>query len=77
MKQIWIRVSCSGVSMAVPKGKAAPPAASSLDASCKVELRIKIWKWGISLVARPHMNPRPHLNSNPTSLLCQSASLNI
>ncbi|MQL80234.1 hypothetical protein Taro_012688 [Colocasia esculenta] len=44
-KKIRIRVSCSGVSVAVPKGKAAPPAASSPDASCKVELRIKIWKW--------------------------------
>lgn len=44
-KKIRIRVSCSGVTVSVPKGKAAPPAASSPDASCKVQLRIKIWKW--------------------------------
>lgn len=43
-KRVRIRVTCDGINVAVPKGKVSSPA-SSPDASCKVELRIKIWKW--------------------------------
>ncbi|MQL80502.1 hypothetical protein Taro_012951 [Colocasia esculenta] len=43
-KKIRIRVSCDGVNVSVPKGKTTP-SASSPDATCKVKLRIKIWKW--------------------------------
>ena len=44
-KKMGFRVSCSGIDVAVPKGKV-PPSASS-DISCSVKLRIKIWKWSI------------------------------
>ncbi|WOL09073.1 hypothetical protein Cni_G17826 [Canna indica] len=46
-KKMVIQVRCTGVKVAVPKGKAAP-AVSSPNAACKVKLRIKIWKWIIS-----------------------------
>ncbi|XP_052180406.1 NDR1/HIN1-like protein 6 [Diospyros lotus] len=43
-KKVPVRVKCSGVTASVPTGKAAA-AASTADAKCKVDLRIKIWKW--------------------------------
>ncbi|CAA6671667.1 unnamed protein product [Spirodela intermedia] len=43
-KRVRIRVTCDGINVAVPKGKVSPTV-SSPDASCNVELRIKIWKW--------------------------------
>ncbi|XP_010915257.2 NDR1/HIN1-like protein 13 [Elaeis guineensis] len=43
-KKIGMKVHCEGFDAAVPKGKTAP-SPSSPDATCKVKLRIKIWKW--------------------------------
>lgn len=46
VKKLGIRVSCDGIRGFVPKGKKAPSvAASTAGAKCKVDLRIKIWKW--------------------------------
>ncbi|KAF8401002.1 hypothetical protein HHK36_014305 [Tetracentron sinense] len=42
--KVGIRVSCDGIQAAVPKGKS-PSTASTSDAKCKVNLRVKIWKW--------------------------------
>ncbi|CAK7356860.1 unnamed protein product [Dovyalis caffra] len=39
-----IRVTCRGIKATVPSGKQATKASVS-DAKCKVDLRIKIWKW--------------------------------
>jgi len=39
-----IRVSCQGIKATVPSGKQATKASVS-NAKCKVDLRIKIWKW--------------------------------
>lgn len=39
-----IRVSCQGIKATVPSGKKATTASVS-NAKCKVDLRIKIWKW--------------------------------
>ncbi|XP_038875722.1 NDR1/HIN1-like protein 13 [Benincasa hispida] len=44
--KIGIRVSCDGISVNVPTGKS-PATASTSGAKCKVDLRIKIWKWTI------------------------------
>ncbi|XP_022777220.1 NDR1/HIN1-like protein 13 [Durio zibethinus] len=38
------RVVCEGIKATVPTGKSATPASTS-DAKCKVDLRLKIWKW--------------------------------
>ncbi|KAK9102565.1 hypothetical protein Sjap_019819 [Stephania japonica] len=45
-KKVGIRVSCSGIQAVVPKGKekSTTPVSDSI-AKCKVDLRIKIWKW--------------------------------
>ncbi|KAE8693593.1 putative Leucine-rich repeat transmembrane protein kinase family protein [Hibiscus syriacus] len=43
-KKVGIRVTCDGVKGAVPKGKS-PAVANVAGAKCKVDLRIKIWKW--------------------------------
>lgn len=43
-KKMGIRVHCEGIRINVPKGKKTPPP-STPDVSCKVKLRIKIWKW--------------------------------
>ncbi|RAL52875.1 unnamed protein product [Cuscuta campestris] len=43
-KKIGIRVTCEGIRSQTPKGKTAAIAATS-GSSCKVDLRIKIWKW--------------------------------
>ncbi|XP_047342559.1 NDR1/HIN1-like protein 6 [Impatiens glandulifera] len=46
-KRILIRVTCDGIHGVIPKGK--PPAmgvvASTAGSKCKVNVRIKIWKW--------------------------------
>uniref|UniRef100_A0A2N9HED8 Late embryogenesis abundant protein LEA-2 subgroup domain-containing protein n=1 Tax=Fagus sylvatica TaxID=28930 RepID=A0A2N9HED8_FAGSY len=41
---IGIRVTCDGISATVPTGKTAATASTS-NAKCKVDIRIKIWKW--------------------------------
>ncbi|XP_047312174.1 NDR1/HIN1-like protein 13 [Impatiens glandulifera] len=43
-KKVAIRVSCDGINAAVPVGKAAKTATVA-NVKCKVDLRIKIWKW--------------------------------
>ncbi|KAH1067466.1 hypothetical protein J1N35_032453 [Gossypium stocksii] len=43
-KKVGIRVSCDGVKGVVPKGKS-PSLANVSGAKCKVDLRIKIWRW--------------------------------
>lgn len=43
-KKLGIRVTCEGFKGAVPKGKS-PTVAVTTDSKCKVDLRIKIWKW--------------------------------
>ncbi|KAG0454716.1 hypothetical protein HPP92_023666 [Vanilla planifolia] len=45
-KKLGMKVSCDGIEVAIPKGKKTPPALSS-EISCKVKLRMKIWKWTI------------------------------
>ncbi|KAG8375666.1 hypothetical protein BUALT_Bualt10G0124000 [Buddleja alternifolia] len=46
MKKIGIRVKCNGIHGEVPKGKNVTAAvANTSKAKCKVDLRIKIWKW--------------------------------
>ncbi|KAJ9179330.1 hypothetical protein P3X46_011133 [Hevea brasiliensis] len=42
--KVGIRVSCEGIKVTVPSGKTATTASVS-NAKCKVDLRIKIWKW--------------------------------
>ncbi|KAJ9190329.1 hypothetical protein P3X46_001545 [Hevea brasiliensis] len=42
--KVGIRVSCEGIKATVPSGKTATTASVS-KAKCKVDLRIKIWKW--------------------------------
>lgn len=43
-KKVGIRVSCDGVKGVLPKGKS-PSLANVSGAKCKVDLRIKIWRW--------------------------------
>lgn len=43
-KKVGIRVTCEGIKGSVPKGKS-PSVASVSHAKCKVDLRIKLWKW--------------------------------
>ncbi|CAL5373955.1 unnamed protein product [Camellia sinensis] len=42
--KVGVRVLCEGIKAAVPTGKKATVATTS-NANCKVDLRIKIWKW--------------------------------
>ncbi|GLT55967.1 hypothetical protein SLA2020_290450 [Shorea laevis] len=42
--KVGVRVSCEGIRATVPTGKTATTASTS-NAKCKVDLRIKIWKW--------------------------------
>ncbi|XVF26970.1 hypothetical protein REPUB_Repub14bG0066300 [Reevesia pubescens] len=42
--KLGIRVVCEGIKATVPKGKSATTASAS-NAKCKVDLRLKIWKW--------------------------------
>ncbi|XP_043720306.1 NDR1/HIN1-like protein 6 [Telopea speciosissima] len=44
-KKVMIRVTCDGLKTDVPKGKTLATLTSSSDSTCKVKLRIKIWKW--------------------------------
>ncbi|GER50609.1 late embryogenesis abundant protein [Striga asiatica] len=44
MKKVGIRIWCDGVHGQVPKGKDVI-SANTAHARCKVDLRIKIWKW--------------------------------
>ncbi|PWA62468.1 late embryogenesis abundant (LEA) hydroxyproline-rich glycoprotein family [Artemisia annua] len=46
MKKVPIRVDCSGITASVPSGKT-PASASTSGVKCKVDLRIKIWKWTV------------------------------
>ncbi|XP_047307334.1 NDR1/HIN1-like protein 13 isoform X2 [Impatiens glandulifera] len=43
-KKIGIRITCDGIHGVVPKGNTTE-VASTADSNCKVDLRIKIWKW--------------------------------
>ncbi|KAK9032293.1 hypothetical protein V6N11_056565 [Hibiscus sabdariffa] len=43
-KKVEIRVTCDGIKGSVPKGKS-PAVADVSGSKCKVDLRIKIWKW--------------------------------
>ncbi|KAK2645847.1 hypothetical protein Ddye_021042 [Dipteronia dyeriana] len=43
-KKVGIRVICEGFTGDVPKGKS-PSMATTNKSKCKVDLRIKIWKW--------------------------------
>ncbi|KAK9066180.1 hypothetical protein SSX86_013501 [Deinandra increscens subsp. villosa] len=45
-KKLPIRVTCDGIKAAAPTGKTETTATTS-GAKCKVDLRIKIWKWTI------------------------------
>ncbi|KAL3844240.1 hypothetical protein ACJIZ3_001643 [Penstemon smallii] len=48
MKKVGIRVNCDEIHGLVPKGKDVTPAVANVSkANCKVDLRIKIWKWNI------------------------------
>ncbi|KAE8720064.1 chaperonin CPN60-like 2 [Hibiscus syriacus] len=42
--KVGVRVVCEGIKATAPKGKSAATASTS-NAKCKVDLRIKIWKW--------------------------------
>ncbi|KAK8664383.1 hypothetical protein V6N13_084176 [Hibiscus sabdariffa] len=42
--KVGIRVVCGGIKATAPKGKSATIASTS-NAKCKVDLRLKIWKW--------------------------------
>lgn len=42
--KIGIRVSCDGIRATPPAGKTAATVSTS-KAKCKVDVRIKIWKW--------------------------------
>ncbi|XVF74395.1 hypothetical protein PTKIN_Ptkin13bG0107100 [Pterospermum kingtungense] len=42
--KLGIRVTCEGIKVTAPTGKSATTASTS-NAKCKVDLRIKIWKW--------------------------------
>ncbi|OVA08431.1 Late embryogenesis abundant protein [Macleaya cordata] len=44
-KKVGIRVTCTGIQAVVPKGKSSSSLSPSSDPKCKVNLRIKIWKW--------------------------------
>ncbi|KAF7126482.1 hypothetical protein RHSIM_Rhsim11G0043800 [Rhododendron simsii] len=44
-KKLGIRVTCDGIRGFVPSKGKASSADSTSDAKCKVDLRIKIWKW--------------------------------
>lgn len=45
-KKVGIRVTCEGIKGLVPpKGKKSPSVATVTDSKCKVDLRIKIWKF--------------------------------
>ncbi|XP_076953378.1 NDR1/HIN1-like protein 6 [Bidens hawaiensis] len=45
-KKVPIRVTCDGMKAAAPAGKSAATVRTA-DAECKVDLRIKIWKWTV------------------------------
>ncbi|KAK7845830.1 ndr1/hin1-like protein 13 [Quercus suber] len=42
--KVGIRVTCDGITATVPTGKTAATASTSAS-KCKVDIRIKIWKW--------------------------------
>ncbi|KAK2966410.1 hypothetical protein RJ640_003680 [Escallonia rubra] len=44
-EKVGIRVKCQGIHGSVPQRKSPPTVASTSKAKCKVDLRIKIWKW--------------------------------
>ncbi|KAG6740499.1 hypothetical protein NC652_039447 [Populus alba x Populus x berolinensis] len=43
-KEVGIRVTCDGIKGSIPKGKT-PTVAVTTKSKCKVDLRIKIWRW--------------------------------
>lgn len=42
--KVGIRVTCDGITATAPTGKTAATASTSAS-KCKVDIRIKIWKW--------------------------------
>ncbi|KAB2026631.1 hypothetical protein ES319_D06G233800v1 [Gossypium barbadense] len=42
--KVGIRVICEGIKVTVPNGKS-PSKASISNAKCKVDLRVKVWRW--------------------------------
>ncbi|PWA65148.1 Late embryogenesis abundant protein, LEA-14 [Artemisia annua] len=45
-KKVGIRVNCEGIHSLVPKGKNGTWVAANVSAAkCKIDLRVKIWKW--------------------------------
>ncbi|CAN0881651.1 hypothetical protein LINGRAHAP2_LOCUS14359 [Linum grandiflorum] len=42
--KVAIRVACSGIKASPPTGKS-PTSGSVSGVECKVDLRVKIWKW--------------------------------
>ncbi|KAJ7958361.1 Late embryogenesis abundant protein [Quillaja saponaria] len=47
LKKVGIRVTCEGIKGFVPNGKS-PSVASVSDTKCKVDLRVKVWKFTFS-----------------------------
>ncbi|CAN4089094.1 unnamed protein product [Withania somnifera] len=43
-KKVGIRVKCDGIKITLPSGKT-PTKGNTSNGKCKVDLRIKIWKW--------------------------------
>nr|GMC47599.1 protein YLS9 [Ipomoea batatas] len=44
-KKVGIRVTCDGIKVTVPAGKSSPAKTTTSNVKCKVDTRIKIWKW--------------------------------
>ncbi|KAM7255586.1 hypothetical protein ACFE04_008484 [Oxalis oulophora] len=43
--KIGIRVTCQGIKVIAPSGKVTTTTASTADTKCKVDVRVKIWRW--------------------------------
>lgn len=44
--RVGIRVRCDGIKVVPPAGKKAATATTA-DAKCEVDVRVKIWKWTV------------------------------
>lgn len=44
--RVGIKVSCEGIKVNLPAGKK-PASASTSNAKCNVDVRVKIWKWTV------------------------------
>jgi hypothetical protein len=45
-KKVGVRITCKGIKANIPTGRSSTTATTS-GAKCKVDLRIKIWKWTV------------------------------